>query len=301
MTERRVMPTLTFLLLALTTVQPAMAAPLEEPPEPFAQSTLQSTKRIESSGHLVLFSPIREIRDEIRSDVMARLPVQGVGQLYELNRDATRAQARDHYRQSLQGREARILFECVGIDCGRSNVWANQVFEQSRLLGRDREQDYLVAATMDSAGQRWLTLVYTVTRGNLREYVWVEHLQVEPGAPIPGFAATPERVRGPIVVPWQGGVTYRFEFSAADRRQVTDWASGEGSVVVLAGFSELRDNETFDEGLVRAGEAVDSLADLLAKVGVGRDQIRKLPVGSGVAVPGPNRQGNRVEVLVIEE
>lgn len=301
MTEYRPMLKLTFLLLALVLAGPVTAVTLDESPEPFEQSTLQSTKRIESSGHLVLFSPIREIRDEIRSDVMARLPVRGIGQLYELNRDATRVQAREHYRQALQARQAKILFECSGIDCGRSNVWANQIFEQSRLLGRDREQDYLVAATMDSAGQRWLTLVYTVTRGNLREYVWVEHLKVEPGAPIPGFVATPDRVRGPIVVPWEGGVTYRFEFTAADRRRIKDWASGEGATVILAGFSELQDDESFDEGLARASDAVDSLADLLAKVGVVRGRIRKLPVGAGIAVPGPNRQGNRVEVLVIEE
>ncbi|KXS52068.1 MAG: hypothetical protein AWU57_3545 [Marinobacter sp. T13-3] len=40
----------------------AVANPMAEPPAPFPQSTLESTTRIESSGHLVLFSPVREIR-----------------------------------------------------------------------------------------------------------------------------------------------------------------------------------------------------------------------------------------------
>ena len=285
------------LLVVPTSVQ---ANPLAQPPEPFLQSSLESTRAIESSGHLVLFSPIREIRSEIRSEAMARLPVTGKGQLFEVSRDAGREEARDHYLRALGERGAAILFQCSGVACGRSNVWANQVFQQSNLLGRDTDQDYLVAGAMDSSGQRWLTVVYTVTRGNRREYVWVEHLAVNAGVVIPGFSGLPERLQGPVIVPWEGGITFRFDLPTNDRRRLKEWASDGDAEVILAGFSVPDDDESFEQAQSRAADAIDSLVELLAKSGIRREQIRKLPVGPGVQVPGPDRQGNRIEVLVMQ-
>ncbi|SNC74416.1 protein of unknown function [Marinobacter sp. es.048] len=288
--------TLAFCSLVLPSA--GMAAPEELPP-PFPQSTLENTVRIETSGHLILFSPLREVNNEIRSETMARLPVNGEGRLYQIARDSSRERARDHYLGILRQRNAQILFDCEGIRCGRSNVWANQVFGQAVLLGRDATQDYLVAGTVAENGERWLTLIYTVTRGNLREYVWVEHLRVEPGAPIPGFGSVSKRVTGPIIVPWQGGVTYRFNWQATDRRQVTDLARQEGTIVALVGYSVLEDNETFSEAMDRARQATESLSEVLSKTGVSKSQQEIIIVGPAGISGGPDRQGDRVEVVVI--
>lgn len=278
----------------------ASASELSEPLDAFAQSSLQSASDIQSSGHLVLLSPVREIRGEIRSDVMVRLPVNGKGQLFEINRDSNREAAQEHYRRELQARGGQILFDCSGVACGRSNVWANQIFEQPRLLGRDQDQDYFAGAVADVDGNRWLTLVYTVTRGNQREYVWVEHLQVAPGADIPGFQSSAARLLGPIIVPWQGGVTYRFDLSTTDRRRLGEWASDEGAEVVLAAFSTLENDESLNDAIARAESAAGALADVLAKSGVSREQVRTLAIGPGVQVADPNRRGDRIEILVIK-
>lgn len=278
----------------------ASASELSEPLDAFAQSSLQSASDIRSSGHLVLLSPVREIRGEIRSDVMVRLPVNGKGQLFEINRDSNREAAQEHYRRELQARGGQILFDCSGVACGRSNVWANQIFEQPRLLGRDQDQDYFAGAVADVDGNRWLTLVYTVTRGNQREYVWVEHLQVAPGADIPGFQSSAARLLGPIIVPWQGGVTYRFDLSTTDRRRLGEWASDEGAEVVLAAFSTLENDESLNDAIARAESAAGALADVLAKSGVSREQVRTLAIGPGVQVADPNRRGDRIEILVIK-
>ncbi len=278
----------------------AAADSFREAPEAFPQSRLQLTKPIESSGHLVLFSPTREVRNEIRSKVMARLPVRGEGLLYEISRDASRHDARNHYLKRLQARGAQVLFECSGINCGRSNVWANQVFEQPKLLGRDTEQDYFVVAALDEQGRQWLTSVYTVTRGNLREYVWVEHLNVTDGAVIPGFEAGNGRVQGPVIVPWQGGITYRFDFTSGDRRQLLAWSEQAETEVVLVAFSELANEESFEDSVERSRQAADSFADLLSKIGVSRSQIQIIPAGPAVQAIAPERSGNRIEVVVIK-
>jgi len=282
--------------LALSSI--VQAAP-EDMPEAFQQSTLEDTVSIQSSGHLVLFSPLREVNNEIRSESLARLPVAGEGRLYRIARDSSREEARDHYRGLLRQRNAQILFECSSIRCGRSNVWANQIFNQAVLYGRDATQDYLVAATVAEDGARWLTLIYTVTRGNLREYVWVEHLRVESGATIPGFGNMTSRVEGPIIVPWQGGMTYRFDWQATDRRRVTDLAREEGTVVVLVGYSVLEGDESFSESMERARRATDSLSEVLSKTGVSGAQQEIIVVGPAGVFNDSDRQGDRVEVIVI--
>lgn len=285
--------------LLLSSSALASAALPEAVPKAFAQSTLEVTAPIKSSGHLVLFSPVREVNNEIRSDSMARLPVIGEGRLYQIARDASRREAWEHYLGLLSERGAQVLFECSGIRCGRSNVWANQIFGQSVLYGRDATQDYLVAGLVADDGSRWLTSVYTVTRGNLREYVWVEHFQVAAGAAVPGLGTVNNRVVGPVVVPWQGGVTYRFDWQATDRRKINELARVEGAKVVLVGYSTLGPNESLKDSMDRSRRATESLSEVLEKTGVSKQQQQLLVVGPSVVITDPARQGDRVEIVVI--
>lgn len=290
---------LVLLVAAYLVVGSAAVSAQMPPPEPFPDSQLEREVTIASPGHLVLFSPVREVNNEIRSAAMARLPVKGVGQLFEVQGGANREEARDHYLRELQTRGAQILFECSGRNCGRSNVWANQIFGQSTLYGSDNNQDYLVAGSIDENGKPWLTLVYTVTRANQRQYVWVEHLVAPQGTEIPGLGNESARIKGPVVVPWRGGITYRFEWSSADRRIINDWAREEGARVILVAYSELKGNESFEESADRAEGAAKSLAQVLAKSGVSENQQTIITVGPAVVIPNPDRQGDRVEVMVI--
>ncbi|MGM0767519.1 MAG: DUF4892 domain-containing protein [Pseudomonadota bacterium] len=268
-------------------------------PESFPNASLEAEVPVVSSGHLVLFSPVREVNNQIRSEKMARIPVNGVGQLYQIRRDSSRQDAREHYQRILQGRGAQVLFECSGRACGRSNVWANQIFDQATLYGRDADQDYMVAAVTDGEGNTWLTLVYTVTRGNQRQYVWIEHLDVGEGAAVPGLDSANARIRGPLIVPWQGGITYRFDWSASDRRMLTNWTSEDDVQVVLTGYASLTEGESFDDAMERAGQALESMSQVLDKSGVSKDLHTLIPVGPAIIIPSPERQGDRIEIVVI--
>lgn len=267
---------------------------------PYGRASLNSEKAIASAGHLVLFSAVREVNDEIRSSSMARLSVQGVGQLWEIGGDAGRADARGHYRDVLQARDARILFDCEGRECGRSNVWANRIFGESKLYGRDENQDYLVAVHTDEDGTVWLTLVYTVTRGNQREYLWVEHLAVEPGTVIPGIGLENQPFRGPVIVPWEGGVTFRFDWSADDRRRLQEWSEAEKARVLLVSHTAAKQGEPVSDAMERARKAADALAMLLARSGISEDKQQQVIVGPAVPLGDPQRSGNRIELLVFE-
>ncbi|WP_227171163.1 DUF4892 domain-containing protein [Marinobacter sp. CA1] len=264
----------------------------------FPLASVEAETEIVSPAHLVLLSRVREVNDRIRSESLARVPVNGEGQLLKIAEDSNREDARAYYFNQLKKLNAQILYQCEGRSCGRSSVWANRIFRQSILYGRDANQDYLVAAVQEDASIH-LVLVYTVTRGNLTDYVWVEQLRLGEGADVPGLDLLSERVRGPIVVPWQGGITYRFEWDSTDRRQVTDWASGADSAVVITAHSSLADGETLEVSMARASEALEAMSSLLQKSGISREQQVPIVVGPAVSMPTPDRSGDRIEIVVI--
>jgi hypothetical protein len=276
-------------------------APLAAAPDitPFPKATLEREVAIVSSGHRVLFSPVREISNEIRSESMARLAVDGVGQLMQVNVDSSRTDAREYYLSELKARDADILYRCEGRGCGRSNVWANQIFQQATLYGRDTNQDYLVAAYRGANDRPNLVLVYTVTRGNNREYVWVEQLNVADASKLPGFSARPSRILGPIIVPWTGGVTFQFDYSANDRSRLQEWTSQPGTQLVLNSFTILSEGQSLENAMEQARQAADSLTALLVKGVVSEDRIKPIIIGPAVKFQNPARQGNRIELKVV--
>ncbi|MDX1754942.1 MAG: DUF4892 domain-containing protein [Marinobacter sp.] len=295
MTRQLLNPLLLILLGWLMASAPALAVNLIEP---FPLGTVEANVTIRSPAHRVMLSPVREVNDEIRSESVARVPVDGKGHLLQIDTDSNRREAREYYRRALAALGAKILFECSGRECGRSNVWANQIFGQAILYGRDANQDYIAAAVRQN-DTSYLLLVYTVTRGNNREYVWTEQLELGPNAVVPGLDGSDGRVRGPLVVPWSGGFTYRFEWDANDRRQLNNWASAENTEVVVISHSTLRAEETLAASFERAAGAAEAMAALLQKSGISAEQQRRIVAGPTIPSNDPGRSGDRVEIVVI--
>ncbi len=79
------------------------------------------------------------------------------------------------------------LFECRGRSCGLSNDFANQVFQQSILFGRDSNQHYWIGLEKSASGAQanTLWLVYSIQRSNKRVYVYMERIKVT--APMAGL------------------------------------------------------------------------------------------------------------------
>ena len=68
-----------------------------------------------------------------------------------------------HYRSIVAGLDAEVAFTCRGRDCGRSTVWANDVFGVKELVAPDAAQFYLAATTNEA-----VLAIYVVQRGNRR-------------------------------------------------------------------------------------------------------------------------------------
>ncbi len=60
----------------------------------------------------------------------------------------------DFFLQQLD--EAEIRYQCKNLDCGASQFWANEVFSNPALLGRDNQQRYFVAQINDNPTQTYI-------------------------------------------------------------------------------------------------------------------------------------------------
>ncbi|MFP3516764.1 DUF4892 domain-containing protein [Pseudomonas sp. SIMBA_077] len=79
-------------------------------------------------------------------------------------------------REALQAQGAELLFWCQGRDCGESSLWANDVFGNSKLVGADDQQSYLLMRRAEPDHNQLITL-YGISRGSRKAYLHIEQLQ----------------------------------------------------------------------------------------------------------------------------
>ena len=72
--------------------------------------------------------------------------------------------------------DATKLFDCYGLSCGHGSQWANRVFRQRILYGRNAAQHYRVYSLGPDAEHR--LLIYAAVRTSDRQYLHAELLSV---------------------------------------------------------------------------------------------------------------------------
>lgn len=109
--------------------------------------------------------------DKTRRDVRVKNEVRVAATLesatYQMPPGTPRADLIAHYLAQLGAGE---VFSCYGRDCGRSNHWANYIFELAILYGPDANQFYFAGEH-----EQQLVSLYIIERGNKRVYA---HLRV---------------------------------------------------------------------------------------------------------------------------
>jgi len=76
----------------------------------------------------------------------------------------------------LRSEQAATLFACEGRACGRGVQWANRVFNQRLLYGRESLQEYRVMSVDLESNYR--LMIYTSSRSTDRQYVHVALLEI---------------------------------------------------------------------------------------------------------------------------
>ena len=129
------------------------------------------------SDHWLILGAIERSKGAVTPEAEIRVPAKVRSWLWQLPSGQTSHGAFEQMKGQMQG-DTTTLFECDGRSCGLSNDFANQVFEQSILYGRDSNQHYWLGLQKTVKGAQ-LWLVYSVQRSNKRVYVYVERIDVK--------------------------------------------------------------------------------------------------------------------------
>lgn len=73
--------------------------------------------------------------------------------------------------------DSKLLYSCDGRSCGPGVQWANRIFGQRLLYGRENRQAYRVYGGENEAGDEYRLLIYSAERSTDRQYLHAELLQ----------------------------------------------------------------------------------------------------------------------------
>lgn len=149
-----------FVWLAVWMAAPAMALEIQ----PFSQSQLQDEQQQTVSSYRLVAGgltrtqattvPSRELR--LNGTLWRR--VWAVEPRFSLTEVAT------HFQRQLEA--LPTLYQCRALDCGSSHFWANEIFRNARLVGREQFQLYRVAVQQEPGSDRKILYVlYVMQRG----------------------------------------------------------------------------------------------------------------------------------------
>ena len=154
----------------------------------------------------IILSAPKRISNTIEIENQKTVSGKGIVRLYEL-KDSE--QLEDVFKLYLGASvdEGTVVFQCEKRSCGSSNHWANKVFGEHKLYGRDSDQ-YYVAQLMKTGGTEQWTVAYIVKNGLREKYVYEQTVIVEK------TGSAHETVQGPGV--WKnGGLIEPGELSAS--------------------------------------------------------------------------------------
>ena len=125
-------------------------------------------------------APVDKIRRDVRFEGER---VSGAVQrvTYRVPDGARLADVIAFYERMVDAISPGVAFSCRGPDCGRSTVWANDVFGVAELNAPNRNQFYLAAPVTVDGTERLIAL-YIVQRGNRRIYAHID--SVTPDTPL---------------------------------------------------------------------------------------------------------------------
>ena len=195
-----------------------------------------------------------------------------------------------HYRSLVADLQGEIAFTCHGRDCGRSTVWANDVFGVKELVAPDSAQFYLAAAIGDG-----LLAIYVVQRGNRRVYAHVDMARVEATArhavQSPGVADSLARQGYAVladVVPDADGTLGAGALAALAGRAGQLAVAAERTLHVVCHLPG-----TAAAALARSNRCAQQAAAALREAGV-----ESVPFGAGPLLPRAGSPAARIELVL---
>ena len=292
---------LILLMAGLVSSATAGTADTAEGFAPFPGATVESKASVDEQKGRVFLGAVSEVNNELRVSNSIQKQWSGIRRTLRIGRNYNLGEVAQYYRSRIQEKEATVLFECEGRACGNSNVWANRVFDESRLYGRDDTQSYWVTAWPDAQNRIQLNTLYLIERGNRELYVHEQAYRLAEDERLPGVQLKERRVFGPVIVPWDNPDAPTMDTGASVYDRILSLAGEyqDGSLYLI-GFSPL-DDGSLDQVMQQTEAATQRLQALLEERGIGADRIRIRVMGPLIRTVETERSGRRIEVMLVRE
>jgi hypothetical protein len=131
------------------------------------------------ADYRLVLGGIETVNGVERPESSQRLSGQLTRITYQIPQGTRTRELNRFFTDQLKESDAELLFTCNGRACGSSTVWANQVFNESTLLGLVDSQ-FVITAKLP--GQ--YAVVYIVERGNRKVYAHLDLIETDAAARI---------------------------------------------------------------------------------------------------------------------
>ena len=250
----------------------------------------------ESRPHEFIVGPVDKMGQEVRFEHAIRVEGEKIRVTYQIPPGFQLAEVLEHYEKQMRRTADKVLFRCHGPACGRSSIWANDVFGIRLMTAPNRNQYYL-AATFTADGQQSLVAVYLVERGNKRIYVHVEQIVTGARFDFDGNRNFAERLakRGFVridgIVPNGQGALDENQLEQLDvlAKSLTSFA-GQQVYVVCHLYGSMK----VDKLLERSEECAELAAERIAEV----SGVTTIPFGTGPMAPTEESTDSRLELVL---
>jgi hypothetical protein len=136
-----------------------------------------SFSRGEVIDHEIGLGAIQKVRGEWRFKKSERLSGTLMSYTWQIVDGFNSAQVMEKLLDSVaKDDDASLLFTCKGRACGQGVQWANRVFRERVLYGREDLQRYAVYALQN--GAKYRLVVYSAARSEDRQYLRVDLLLI---------------------------------------------------------------------------------------------------------------------------
>lgn len=144
---------------------------------PHARQIAFSKKEV--LDHEVGLGAIQKVRGEWRFKRSERLSGTLLRYTWQIVDGFTSAQVMATLLESMaRGEGATLLFACEGRACGQGVQWANRVFQERELYGREDLQRYKVYSLQGEGKVTYRLVVYSAERTEDRQYLHVDLLRI---------------------------------------------------------------------------------------------------------------------------
>ncbi len=299
------------LLVLLAAQAPAAMAAAEDTPgsrDPFGVSRyprawiVDYRRDEEVRPREFVTSRVDRIRRDLRVPGLLRVDGLLESVTYRIPDGVAVADVVAHYAEQLG---SDVLFRCQGRGCGRSNDWANQVFNQAILYGPDTNQVYVAREW-----QGRLVALYAIERGNQRTYVHLRFVEPMGGLGLEPNALLVQRLneRGWASVdgvePGPDG-----SIDTAGRRLLEALAgplaefAGQPIYVVCHVYGPQQPQALLDASRRCAEAGVEAIAAGSTAAGstaagAGSGELELQAFGAGALLPRPNLRRPRLEIVL---